>query len=59
MARLLMAVIRTIDPYEALIEIMISPGCEDLIAELLESLTKVENLRIDDPESKIDDCKHV
>ncbi|MBW1705329.1 MAG: DUF4911 domain-containing protein [Deltaproteobacteria bacterium] len=33
-----MAVVRTIDPYAAFIEIMISPGCEDQVLELLDSL---------------------
>ena len=41
-----MAVVRTIDPHEAKIEIMISPGCEDLIYDLLESLEKKEGLAI-------------
>ena len=42
-----MAIVRTIDPHEARIEIMISPGCEDLIFELLDSLRKDEGLLID------------
>ncbi len=33
-----MAVVRTIDPHAASIEIMISPGCEDLVLELLDSI---------------------
>ena len=33
-----MAVVRTLDPHAAFIEIMISPGCEDLVLELLDSL---------------------
>lgn len=41
-----MAVVRTLDPYEALIEIQISPGCEDLILEVLESLKRVESLNL-------------
>jgi Domain of unknown function (DUF4911) len=32
------AVVRTINPHEAFIEIMISPGCEDQVLELLDSL---------------------
>lgn len=40
------AVVRTLDPHEAKIEIMISPGCEDLVSELLESLVKDEGLSI-------------
>ena len=41
-----MAVVRTIDPHEAKIEIMISPGCEELINEVLASLVKDEGLSI-------------
>jgi hypothetical protein len=41
-----MAVVRTIDPEEARIEIMISPGCEDMVSELLDSLAKIEGLNI-------------
>ena len=33
-----MAVVRTLDPHVACIEIMISPGCEVLVLELLDSL---------------------
>ena len=41
-----MSVVRTIDPYEALIELQISPGCESLVFELLNSLVKNESIRI-------------
>lgn len=43
-----MAVVRTIDPnpHKAKIEIMISPGCDDLVYNLLESLRKNEGLSI-------------
>ena len=43
-----MAVVRTLDPnpYQAKIEIMISPGCEDLVYNLLGSLRKNEGLNI-------------
>ena len=41
-----MAVVRTLDPHEALIEIMISPGCETMISELLDSLVETEGLNI-------------
>ncbi len=43
-----MAVVRTVDPHAAYIEISISPGCEDLIFELLDSLAKDEGLKIID-----------
>ena len=41
-----MAVLRTIDPYEALIELQISPGCEGLISELLDDLRKNEAINL-------------
>lgn len=33
-----MALVSTLDPREAYIEIMISPGCEEMVSELLDSL---------------------
>jgi hypothetical protein len=41
-----MAVVRTVVPEEAVIEIQISPGCEDFVLELLGDLRKRENMRI-------------
>jgi hypothetical protein len=41
-----MAVVRTLDPHAAKIEIMISPGCEDLVDELVASLVDDEGLSI-------------
>jgi hypothetical protein len=41
-----MAVVRTIDPYRARIEIAISPGCEDMVMALLESLRQGEGLKL-------------
>ena len=41
-----MAVVTTIDPNVALIELQISPGCETLIFELLDSLVNVESIMI-------------
>jgi len=41
-----MAVVRTIDPYEALIELQISPGCESLISELINYLRKSEAINL-------------
>ena len=41
-----MAVVRTLDPHKATIEIMISPGCEDLVYNLLESLRINEGMNI-------------
>ena len=42
-----MAVLRTIDPHKAVIELQISPGCQDLIFELLESLRKNEQINME------------
>ena len=41
-----MSVVRTIEPYEALIELQISPGCETLVFELLNSLVENESIQI-------------
>lgn len=41
-----MAVVRTVDPRAADIEISISQGCEDIVFELLDSLAKDEGLNI-------------
>jgi hypothetical protein len=41
-----MAVVSTIDPYQALIEIGISPGCEDMVMELVDYLREGEGLRL-------------
>ena len=41
-----MAVVSTIDPHVALIEVSIAPGCEHLILELMDALRKDEGLRI-------------
>jgi hypothetical protein len=41
-----MAVVSTIDPYEARIEVAIAPGCEELIFGLLDSLKTNEGLFI-------------
>ena len=37
-----MAMVSTVDPHEALIELKISPGCEELITELLKDLAERE-----------------
>ncbi len=49
-----MAVVRTIDPFEACIEVMMSPGCEDLVFELLCSLREREGLHIQEAAKKKD-----
>jgi hypothetical protein len=42
-----MAVVRTVDPGEARIELLIAPGCEDLISRLLAALRDKEAIRLD------------
>jgi len=39
-----MAFLKTIEPYEAVIELEISPGCETLVLELIDSLRKNEQI---------------
>ena len=41
-----MAVVRTIDPQAALIEIQMAQGCEGLISDLLNSLVEDEGIRL-------------
>ena len=41
------ALVRTLDPREARIEVLIPPGCEDLVLRLLRSLSEEEGLRIE------------
>jgi tRNA-2-methylthio-N6-dimethylallyladenosine synthase len=48
-----MAVVRTVDPHAAYIEISISPRCEGLVFNLLDSLAKDEGLKIDNYHSTI------
>ena len=50
-----MAVVRTMDPEEAVIEILIAPGCETHVEDLLEGLRRVENIKIVDlPNGSLD-----
>ena len=42
-----MAVVTTLDPYTALIEVSIAPGCEEIVFELLNSLKNEEGMRIE------------
>jgi len=42
-----MAAVTTLDPYTALIEVSIAPGCEEIVFELLDSLKNQEGLRIE------------
>jgi hypothetical protein len=42
-----MAIVKTLDPHTAYIEVRIAPGCEDYILELMDSLSREEGLRIE------------
>ena len=40
------AVVRTVDPAEAIIELQIAPGCEAQVTELIHHMQSRENLAI-------------
>ena len=42
-----MALVRTIDPNKALIEVYVAPGCERFVEELIDSLKKDEGIEIE------------
>lgn len=42
-----MAVVRTIDPGEATIELLIAPGCEDLVSKLIAALRDGEGMALE------------
>jgi hypothetical protein len=44
-----MALVSTIDPHLALIEVSMAPGCEGMVLELVDSLRKDEGLNISNP----------
>lgn len=39
-----MAIVKTVDPQEGVVELRIAPGCEGLIQEILDYLSKCENI---------------
>jgi hypothetical protein len=41
-----MAVVRTLDPWEAFIEIQVAPGCQGMVHELVEDLTRREGIKL-------------
>jgi hypothetical protein len=41
-----MAIVRTLDPHTAIIEVLVSPGCEALFSELLTALREGESMDI-------------
>jgi hypothetical protein len=44
-----MALVRTVDPEEATIEILVSPGCEAILLSLIESLKTEEGILLEKP----------
>jgi hypothetical protein len=47
-----MALVSTIDPHVALIEVSIAPGCEEMVYALMDALRKEEGLRIEIPQRR-------
>jgi hypothetical protein len=41
-----MAVVRTLDPWKALIEIQVAPGCLNMVHELVEDLAERERVKL-------------
>jgi hypothetical protein len=41
-----MALVSTIDPHLALIEVSIAPGCEEMVGELMSALKREEGLSV-------------
>jgi len=49
-----MAVVRTVDPGEATIELLIAPGCEELILRLIGALREKEGIALEAREISLD-----
>ena len=48
-----LGVVRTIDPQRALIEVQVSPGCETLFSELVNSLVEDEGVNlVEEPQTR-------
>ena len=47
-----MVVVRTVDPGKATIELLIAPGCEDLVLSLLTALREKEGIRLEPAETE-------
>ncbi|MBN2063022.1 MAG: DUF4911 domain-containing protein [Deltaproteobacteria bacterium] len=41
-----MAIVRTVDPYKAVIELIVAPGCSPVIKELIDSLKGSERINL-------------
>jgi hypothetical protein len=48
-----MALVSTIDPHLALIEVTMAPGCEGMVLELVDALRKDEGLNISNPHNEV------
>ena len=48
-----MAVVRTIDPHAASIEVLIAPGCEETVIELLGDICQREGVRLEPFDNEI------
>lgn len=48
-----MAIVRTLDPYTAIIEVQISPQCNDIITEILDSMIKNEGIKLEEVQIKV------
>ncbi len=50
-----MALVSTIDPHPALIEVSMAPGCETMVLELMDALRKDEGLNIIKSKNEVHD----
>jgi hypothetical protein len=50
-----MALVSTIDPHPALIEVSMAPGCERMVLELMDALRKDDGLKIIKPKNEVHD----
>lgn len=41
-----MAVVKTVDPQAGVVELRVAPGCEGLIQEIVDHLTRFENVQL-------------
>lgn len=52
-----LGVVRTLDPREAIIEIQVSPGCEDVFSRLVGSLVQDEGIHmVEERKEGVDPC---
>ena len=48
-----MAIVRTLDPYTAIIQIQVSPQCNDIVTEILDSMIKNEGIKLQEVQIKV------